>query len=171
MRDRGCCVDGDDRRAADRRAVQLGVVTQSIGTARSSRSHIDDRSRAAARSSARSCPYGRVWTPSADSAARITLSDAIEINGVEARRRQLQHVGDPDSASWTLIFNSVPSVFHLRYPDGRDVLRVHADAGARRSRRDADVRVSHGRRRLGAPRDPVGNDGRTALSQNRTIIL
>ena len=25
-----------------------------------------------------------------------------------------------------MIFNSVPSVFHLRYPDGRDVLRVQA---------------------------------------------
>src|SRR5689334_15860375 len=26
-------------------------------------------------------PYGRIWTPSADSAAQLTLSDPVEVNG------------------------------------------------------------------------------------------
>ena len=32
----------------------------------------------------------------------------------------------PDSASWTIIFSGKPAAFHLRYPEGQDVLRVQA---------------------------------------------
>ena len=71
-------------------------------------------------------PWGRAWTPSADSAARITLSDPVEVNGAKLAAGSYSVWAIPDSASWTVIFNGVPEVFHLRYPDGRDVLRVHA---------------------------------------------
>jgi hypothetical protein len=71
-------------------------------------------------------PWGRVWTPSADTAARISLSAAVEINGAKLAAGTYSLWTIPDSASWTIIFNAVPDVFHLRYPDGRDVLRVHA---------------------------------------------
>ena len=71
-------------------------------------------------------PWGRTWTPSADSAARFTISTPILVNGATLAAGSYSIWAIPDSASWTVIFNSVPSVFHLRYPDGRDVLRVQA---------------------------------------------
>lgn len=71
-------------------------------------------------------PWGRVWTPSADTAARLTTSGPLQINGAELPAGTYSVWAIPDSASWTIVFNSVPEVFHLRYPDGRDVLRVRA---------------------------------------------
>ena len=69
-------------------------------------------------------PYGRVWTPSADSAARITLSDAVEVNGQELAAGSYGVWAIPGASEWTVIFNRVAEVFHLRYPPDQDVLRV-----------------------------------------------
>ena len=71
-------------------------------------------------------PWGRAWTPSADSVARFTISTPVTINGETLAAGTYGIWTIPDSASWTVIFNSLPVAFHLRYPDGRDVLRVHA---------------------------------------------
>jgi hypothetical protein len=71
-------------------------------------------------------PFGRVWTPSADSAARITFSGPVEINGASLAAGTYSVWSIPDSTSWTLIFNSGAAVHHTRYPEGRDVLRVSA---------------------------------------------
>jgi DUF2911 family protein len=71
-------------------------------------------------------PWGRVWTPSADSAARISLSGPIEINGAKLAAGTYGIWAIPDSTSWTVIFNSEAEAFHLRYAEGRDVLRVKA---------------------------------------------
>lgn len=71
-------------------------------------------------------PYGRIWTPSADSAARFTVTAPVTVNGTPLAAGSYAIWTIPDSASWTVIFSSVASVFHLRYPEGRDALRVHA---------------------------------------------
>ncbi len=71
-------------------------------------------------------PWGRVWTPSADSAARFTISTPITINGAVLAAGSYGLWAIPDSTSWTVIFSGVPAAFHLRYPEGRDVLRVRA---------------------------------------------
>jgi hypothetical protein len=71
-------------------------------------------------------PWGQVWTPSADSAARITLSGPVEVNGSKLAAGSYSIWAIPDSTSWTVIFSSVAAVFHRNYPDGRDVLRVRA---------------------------------------------
>jgi hypothetical protein len=71
-------------------------------------------------------PWGQVWTPSADSAARITLSAPVEINGSKLAAGSYSIWAIPDSISWTMIFSSVAAVFHRSYPDGHDVLRVRA---------------------------------------------
>jgi hypothetical protein len=71
-------------------------------------------------------PWGRVWTPSADSAARISLSGPIEINGAKLAAGTYGIWAIPDSTSWTVIFNGESEAFHLRYTEGRDVLRVKA---------------------------------------------
>ena len=71
-------------------------------------------------------PWGRVWTPSADSAARFTISTPVTINGAVLAAGSYGLWTIPDSTTWTVIFSGVPAAFHLRYPEGRDVLRVRA---------------------------------------------
>ncbi len=71
-------------------------------------------------------PWGRIWTPSADSSAVFATSGDLEVNGesLPAGRYGLWTV--PGESEWTLVFSQVPSAFHLRYPEGRDALRVRA---------------------------------------------
>ena len=71
-------------------------------------------------------PWGRIWTPSADSAARLIVSAPVTINGEPLAAGSYSVWAIPDSASWTVIVNATPAAFHLRYPEGHDVLRVHA---------------------------------------------
>ena len=71
-------------------------------------------------------PWGHIWTPSADSAARITISAPVTVNGSPLAAGSYALWTIPDSTSWTVIFSETASVFHLRYPDGHDVLRVRA---------------------------------------------
>jgi len=71
-------------------------------------------------------PYGRIWTPSADSAARLTTTGPIEINGAALPAGSYSVWAIPDSASWKVVINREAVVFHLRYPEGSDVLRVDA---------------------------------------------
>lgn len=71
-------------------------------------------------------PWGRIWTPSADSAARITVSTPVEINGATLAAGAYSIWAIPDSLSWTVVFNRQAVAFHLRYPGGQDVLRVNA---------------------------------------------
>ena len=71
-------------------------------------------------------PWGRIWSPSADSAARLTLSGPVELNGqrLAAGRYALWMI--PDSTAWTVIVSAQAEAFHLRYPQGQDVVRVTA---------------------------------------------
>jgi DUF2911 family protein len=71
-------------------------------------------------------PFGDVWSPSADSAAVFTTTRELEIAGGKLPAGRYSVWAIPDRESWTLIFNSVTPVFHLRYPEGKDVLRVKA---------------------------------------------
>jgi hypothetical protein len=104
---------------------QLGVVSQSVlGT----RIEITYR-RPVARGRqlfGALVPWGAVWTPSADSAARIAISGDIEINGSKLAAGTYSLWAIPDSSSWTIIFNRTAEAFHLNYPEGRDALRVRA---------------------------------------------
>lgn len=68
--------------------------------------------------------WGRVWSPSADSAARMTISTPIAINGSVLPAGTYGLWAIPDSTSWIVIFNSSAAAFHLRYPEGHDVLRL-----------------------------------------------
>ena len=70
--------------------------------------------------------WGAVWTPSADSAARITISTPVTINGQALAAGTYGIWTIPDSTAWTIIFNRDAAVHHTRYPQGKDVLRVQA---------------------------------------------
>ncbi len=71
-------------------------------------------------------PWGRIWTPSADSSAQFRVSAPVEIDGrlLPAGSYGLWTI--PDPAAWRIIFSRAPSVFHLRYPEGEDALRIRA---------------------------------------------
>jgi hypothetical protein len=71
-------------------------------------------------------PYGRVWTPSADTAMRLTFSTDVQIDGQALKAGSYSVWAIPDSTAWTVIFNSNASVFHLRHREDDDVLRVTA---------------------------------------------
>jgi hypothetical protein len=71
-------------------------------------------------------PWGRVWTPSADSSAQLRLSRPAEIEGQPLPAGSYGIWAIPDSTEWTVILSRVASAFHLRYPRGQDVLRVRA---------------------------------------------
>jgi hypothetical protein len=71
-------------------------------------------------------PFGRVWTPSADSAARLRISNDIEVNGRALAAGSYSIWAIPGADEWTVIFNRRPAVFHLSYPAGQDALRVQA---------------------------------------------
>lgn len=71
-------------------------------------------------------PFGQIWTPSADTSAILRISRPVEINGASLPAGSYGIWTIPDAASWTIIFSRVPSVFHLRYPQGQDALRVTA---------------------------------------------
>jgi hypothetical protein len=71
--------------------------------------------------------WGETWTPSADTAARITFSTPVEINGSKLGAGSYSMWAVPDSVSWIVIFSSSSDVFHRNYPgEGRDALRVRA---------------------------------------------
>lgn len=104
---------------------QLGEVSQLVGSAK-----IELRYR---RPVARGrdlfgdlVPFGRVWTPSADTSAVFTVTAPVEINGSPLAPGSYGIWAIPDAASWTIIFSRVPAVFHLRYPQDQDALRITA---------------------------------------------
>ena len=71
-------------------------------------------------------PYGKIWSPSADTAATVTISTPITINGSPLAKGSYSMWAIPGASEWTLIFSSVPVVHHMFYPEGKDVLRVKA---------------------------------------------
>ena len=73
-------------------------------------------------------PWGRPWTPGADTATSITFTEAVRINGQPLAAGAYSVWMIPDEARWTIIFSSANPVWHLPYPAGRDVLRVESQA-------------------------------------------
>ena len=71
-------------------------------------------------------PWGRVWTPGADTATTITVSTDVRIEGQTLPEGTYSLWTEPQQEKWTVIFNKVHPVFHTRYPAGQDVLRVTA---------------------------------------------
>lgn len=75
-------------------------------------------------------PWERTWTPSADSAAVLTLSGELLVAGhaVPAGSYSLWVVPRTPGRDWTLILSRAARVFHAPYPEGQDQLRVDLPA-------------------------------------------
>jgi hypothetical protein len=104
---------------------QLGTVSQSIAGTRVEIVYRRPVARGRALFGAL-VPWGRIWTPSADSSARLTTSGPIEINGSALPAGEYGVWAIPDSSAWTIVFSRTAAAFHLRYPNGQDALRVQA---------------------------------------------
>ena len=102
-------------------------------------------------------PWGRVWSPSADTATRITFSTAVQINGSTLPAGAYSIWAIPDSTNWTIIFNRQATAFHMRYPNGQDVMRVKAVPARGGICRDVAVGVPDGRCGFGRAAAPLGN--------------
>jgi len=113
------CLDAQTARRS-----QLGTVTQIVGPARIE--IIYRRPVARGRELfGKLVPFGRIWTPSADSAALFVTSSDIDINGSTLKAGRYAMWMIPDSAEWSIIFSSAQPVFHLKLPGKSDeVLRV-----------------------------------------------
>jgi hypothetical protein len=104
---------------------QLGSVSQLVGGTRVEISYRRPVARGRALFGAL-VPWGQIWTPSADSSAQFRISAPTEVNGSLLPAGSYGLWAIPDASEWTLVFSRVPSVFHLRYPQGQDALRVRA---------------------------------------------
>jgi hypothetical protein len=69
-------------------------------------------------------PFGKVWSPSADTAIVFKTSKALKVNGSALPAGSYSIWAIPGAAEWTLMFSSVDVVHHMFYPEGKDVLRV-----------------------------------------------
>jgi hypothetical protein len=107
------------------RKSQLGVVTQWVAGTKVEITYRRPVARGRALFGAL-VPFGKMWTPSADSAARITTSGPLHINGAALPAGSYSIWATPDSAAWTISFNSNAVLFHLRVPTTGEVLQVHA---------------------------------------------
>lgn len=71
-------------------------------------------------------PWGRPWTPGADTATSITFSNAVRVNGQPLGAGTYSVWMIPAEGPWTVIFSRAHPVWHLPYPQGSDVLRVES---------------------------------------------
>jgi hypothetical protein len=114
---------GQARPAAAPRPSQHGSVSQTVGATVIT----IDYNRPVARGRdlfGALVPWGRVWTPGADTATTITVSTDVKIEEQTLPQGTYSLWTEPQKDRWTVIFNKVHPVFHTRYPAGQDVLRV-----------------------------------------------
>ena len=69
-------------------------------------------------------PYDRVWSPSADTAAIFSTTTALDVKGSKLPAGRYSVWAIPSRSMWTVIFSSRVPVFHLRYRQNEDVLRL-----------------------------------------------
>lgn len=104
---------------------QLASVSQMIGTARIEITY----RRPVARGRdlfGHLVPFGHLWSPSADSAAVFNSTKDLTIAGSKLPAGKYSVWAIPDKATWTIVFSSATPAFHLRYTEGKDVLRIKA---------------------------------------------
>lgn len=71
-------------------------------------------------------PWGYLWSPSADSAAVFSTTKNLTVAGSKLPAGKYSLWAIPDKDIWTIVFSSATPAFHLRYTQGKDVLRVRA---------------------------------------------
>ena len=70
-------------------------------------------------------PWGRMWHPGADTATAISVSTPVRVNGRNLPAGTYSLWTEPNPQRWVIIFNRKHPVWHTRYPEGEDALRVN----------------------------------------------
>lgn len=70
-------------------------------------------------------PWGRMWHPGADTATTISVSTPVRVNGRNLPAGTYSLWTEPGRDRWVVIFNRKQPVWHTRYPEGEDALRVN----------------------------------------------
>jgi hypothetical protein len=71
-------------------------------------------------------PWGKVWCPGADTCTSIMVSTEVQVNGENLAPGTYSVWAEPRQERWTIIFNKQHPVFHTRYDESQDALRVTA---------------------------------------------
>jgi hypothetical protein len=104
-------------------ASQHGTVSQEIATTKISIEY--DRPVARGRQLFGALvPWGKAWTPGANWATTIELSDDVQMEGQQLPKGRYSIWTIPQEQDWTVIFSKNDHAFHMRYPEGQDALRV-----------------------------------------------
>jgi hypothetical protein len=69
-------------------------------------------------------PFGKVWSPSADTAAVFTITAPVTVDGSRLGAGAYSIFAIPGPSEWTVIFSREHPVHHMFYPEGKDALRV-----------------------------------------------
>ncbi len=69
--------------------------------------------------------FGREWTPGANRATILETTGDVVVEGQLLRAGKYSVWAIPGADQWTVIFSDAWDTFHIPYPEGRDVLRVH----------------------------------------------
>jgi hypothetical protein len=102
---------------------QTGTVSQEVGSAKISLTY--DRPVAKGRDLFGALvKWGEHWTPSANWATMIELSEDVIVEGQPLPKGKYSIWSIPGEKEWTIIFSKKERVFHTRYPEGDDALRI-----------------------------------------------
>jgi hypothetical protein len=69
-------------------------------------------------------PWGKIWSPSANNAAVVTISTDVRVNDEALAAGTYTLWTEPGPERWIVIFNRAHPAFHLKYPADEDALRV-----------------------------------------------
>ena len=106
------------------RKSQTGTVTQRIGPAQVSVTYTRPVARGRTLFGG-IVAWGRIWNPGADSATMIALSQPMTLNGETLAAGEYSMWAIPaETEPWTVIFSKATHIWHMPYPEGRDVLRM-----------------------------------------------
>ena len=68
--------------------------------------------------------WGVPWTPGANWATTSELNKDVTIEGQPLNAGKYSIWAIPQEAEWTMIFSKEDHVFHTKFPEGKDALRV-----------------------------------------------
>src|SRR5687768_18565249 len=71
-------------------------------------------------------PFGRIWCPCADDATTVEVSTDVKVEGQPLPAGKYSLWTEPHPERWTVMFNKNHAVWHTRYPEGQDALRLQS---------------------------------------------
>ena len=108
---------------------QTGTVSQEVGSTKIQITY--DRPVARGRELFGSLvKFGETWTPGANWATTIDLSENVLLNGQPLAKGKYSIWSIPRAEEWTLIFSKKDRAFHRTYPEGDDALRLQVKPAA-----------------------------------------